>query len=233
MELGSAEGASVTRRAGRSINEGREAQEEFGKGRRLQKGRTCKKDAGAGKMNVPFGLPRAGGKQPREEVGCAGRWPGPSARRGVTGAGCPDAYQVQHRLHDVPVADLPDLDESDENGEFHPDIADRHRRVNHPRGQHYGPGARRSQLPHHRDAAAATSTSSTAGPDGDESRGLRVRPRHRLFARHLLPAVTGTCRRLPTRPGRAAHSPQSHSAGPQGVGPRLRHRPKSRSPAPL
>lgn len=178
----------------------------------------------------------AGGTGAEGRGGSAGRrWAARAgARRGVTGAGCPAAYQVQHRLHDVPVADLPNLDESDEDGEFHPDIADRHRRVNHPRGEHHGPGARRPQLPHHRDTAAAAASASTAGPDGDESRGLRVRPRHRLLARHLPPAVTGTCRRrLPARPGRAAHPPQSHPAGPQGAGPRRRHRPRSRSPAPL
>lgn len=190
----------------------------------------------------PFGVAQGRGGVSREAAP-GGRCPGPPpspARRGVTGAGCPAAYQVQHRLHDVPVADLPDLDESDEDGEFHPDITDRHRRVNHPRGEHDGPGARRPQLPHHRDAAAtaaasAAAASSTAGPDGDESRGLRVRPRHRLLARHLPPTVTGTCRRrrLPARPGRAAHPPQSHPAGPQGAGPRRRHRPRSRSRAPL
>lgn len=173
---------------------------------------------------------RARGPRARRRLGLRGAGGRTAGARGRQRGGEAAAYQVQHRLHDVPVADLADLDESDEDGEFHPDVADRHRRVNHPRGEHHGAGARRPQLPHHGDAASAAA--SAAGPDGDESRGLRLRPRRRLLARHLAPAVTGTCR-LPARPGRAEHPPQPQPAGPQGAGPRRRHRPRSRSPAPL
>lgn len=91
-------------------------------------------------------------------------------------------YQVEHGLHDVPVADLADLYESDQNGEFHPDVADRHRRVDHPRRQHHRAGAgagRPPRLPH-----GASAASTAAGPDGQERDGLRLEPRARLVARH-------------------------------------------------
>lgn len=103
-------------------------------------------------------------------------------------------YQVEHRLHDVPVADLSDLYESNQHCEFHPDVADRHRRVNHPRGQHHGAGAGRPpQLSHRASPAAATAAApaaSASGPDGDEPHGLRLEPRARarLLARHLPPS---------------------------------------------
>lgn len=73
-------------------------------------------------------------------------------------------YQVQHGLHDVPVADLPDLNESDQHGKFHADVADGHGRINHPGGQHDRAGARCPQLPHHgrRGATAAASSSSSS-----------------------------------------------------------------------
>lgn len=104
-------------------------------------------------------------------------------------------YQVEHRLHDVPVADLSDLYESNQHCEFHPDVADRHRRVNHPRGQHHRAGAGRPpQLSHPAapaaTAAAAPAASAAAGPDGDEPHGLRLesRARARFLARHLPPS---------------------------------------------
>lgn len=102
---------------------------------------------------------------------------GADTRGGVGGCGSP--YQVEHRLHDVPVADLADLYESDQNGEFHTDVADRHRRVDHPRRQHHRAGARAGRPPRFAHGA-----STAAGPDGQERDGLRLEPRARLVARH-------------------------------------------------
>lgn len=41
-------------------------------------------------------------------------------------------YQVEHSLHDISVANLPHLDQSDQNREFHLDIPDGHLRVDYP-----------------------------------------------------------------------------------------------------
>lgn len=41
-------------------------------------------------------------------------------------------YQVEHSLHDISVANLPHLDQSDQNCEFHLDIPDGNLRVDHP-----------------------------------------------------------------------------------------------------
>lgn len=41
-------------------------------------------------------------------------------------------HQVQHRLHDVSVANLPDLDQAHQHSEFHLDIPDRDSGVDHP-----------------------------------------------------------------------------------------------------
>lgn len=41
-------------------------------------------------------------------------------------------YQIQHRFNNIPVANLSDLDQSDENGEFHFDIPDWNRWIDNP-----------------------------------------------------------------------------------------------------
>lgn len=41
-------------------------------------------------------------------------------------------YQIQHRFHNIPVANLSNLDQSDENGEFHFDIPDWNRWIDNP-----------------------------------------------------------------------------------------------------
>lgn len=87
-------------------------------------------------------------------------------------------YQIQHRLHNVPVVNLSDLDETDEHREFGFDIPYRDRRINNPSREHHGAGAGR-----HRGL--------TGGDSGNRSRvlvvpvtqrRLPVRERHR--ARH-------------------------------------------------
>lgn len=150
-------------------------------------------------------------------------------------------YQVEHRLHDVPVADLSDLYESNQHCEFHPDVADRHRRVNHPRGQHHRAGAGRPpQLPHPAAPAAAAAAATAAapaasasGPDGEEPHGLRLEPRARLLARHLPPSwgegkssgavSAGTV--IPASapaPRPSPRSPSIHQRRGAGPAPRLR-----------
>lgn len=49
-------------------------------------------------------------------------------------------HQVQNRLHDVPVANLPDLDEAHQDGEFHLNIPYRYSGVDHPGREDHGAG---------------------------------------------------------------------------------------------
>lgn len=138
--------------------------------------------------------PRAPGPNAPRPRGRAAVAPGREGRRGPRGRGGGQRarrapYQVQHSLHDVPVADLADLYESDQHCEFHPDVADRHRRVDHTRGQHHragaAAGARAGRPPRLSHPAAPAS-----GPDSEEPRGLRLEPRARarLLARHAPPS---------------------------------------------
>lgn len=114
--------------------------------------------------------------------GRAGRRLRDTGRQGADARGGP--YQVAHGLHEVPVADLADLYESDQNGEFHSDVANPHGRVDHSRGQHHlaGGGAGAGcppRLPH-----GASAASTAASKDGQERDGLRLESRAWLVARH-------------------------------------------------
>ncbi|MEQ2254236.1 hypothetical protein ILYODFUR_001650 [Ilyodon furcidens] len=57
------------------------------------------------------------------------------------------AHQVQHRLHDVPVANLPDLDQAHQHSEFHLDIPNRNRGVDHPGRENHRAGRRHHLIP--------------------------------------------------------------------------------------
>ena len=59
----------------------------------------------------------------------------------------PPTHQVQHRLHDVPVANLPDLDQAHQHGEFHLDIPDRDGGVDHPGREDHRAGWRHHPFP--------------------------------------------------------------------------------------
>lgn len=78
-------------------------------------------------------------------------------------------HQIQHGLDDVPVADLADLDEADQHGELHADVADRNRGVDDASRQNHG-----ARAGHHRIPAA-------------RGFSLRQRRRKRLLARHFQP----------------------------------------------
>lgn len=108
---------------------------------------------------------RAGQRFPSLLWGKDGR-----AARAPAGGVEPPSYQVQHGLHDVPVADLPDLNESDQHGKFHAYVADGHGRINHPGGQHDRAGARCPQLPHHGRRGAATAAAAAAASSSSDHR---------------------------------------------------------------
>lgn len=56
-------------------------------------------------------------------------------------------HQVEHGFHDVPVANLPDLDQAHQHGEFHLDIPYRDSGVDHPGREDHRAGCRHHPLP--------------------------------------------------------------------------------------
>lgn len=79
-------------------------------------------------------------------------------------------HQVQHCLHDVPVANLPDLDQAHQHGEFHLDIPDRDSGVDHPGREDHRAGCRHHSFPGGAGARAR----------GDLRRLLHRRARRRM-----------------------------------------------------
>lgn len=84
-------------------------------------------------------------------------------------------YQIEHRFNNVPVANLSDLDQSDENSKFHLDIPDWHRWIDNPSREHHW-----SWSGHHHCLTGDSGDCSRVLPV--TRRRLSVRERHR--ARH-------------------------------------------------
>lgn len=108
-------------------------------------------------------------------------------------------HQIQHRFHNITVANLSDLDQSDENSKFHFDIPDRNRWIDNPSREDHWTWAGH----HHR---------LTGGGSGDCSRVLpvtwrrlsvrerhRTRHCHRSLACHVHPDRAALRERLVTR----------------------------------
>lgn len=115
-------------------------------------------------------------------------------------------HQVQHRLHDVPVANLPDLNQAHQHGEFHLDIPYRNSGVDHPGRENHRAGCRHHPFPGGAGASARGDLLlllllvRLLRGGARRSKGLSVRVRERrsrarwcwsrLLARHF-PSETG------------------------------------------
>lgn len=131
-------------------------------------------------------------------------------------------YQIQHRFNNIPVANLSNLDQSDENSKFHFDIPDRNRWIDNPsREDHW------TWAGHHHCLTGGSGDCSRVLPV--TWRRLSVRERHR--ARHCHRSLA--CHFHPNRVASGASYTLSpceklnHCSGPSKRNEREEH---SRSP---
>lgn len=125
-------------------------------------------------------------------------------------------YQIQHRLNYIPVANLSDLDQSNENSKFHLDIPDWNRWIDNPSRENHWTCAGH----HHRLSAACSRVLPVTW------RRLSVRElRHRSLACHVHPnwEASGTsytlspCNVLITAPEHEAEIKKKHKQNPLSV----------------